>query len=684
MPIHDHKGRNPITGPGELGGYPGELPQEPTQAEIEAFKAALEEELSAKAAAAEKEDGEAKKRIIREQARKAVRVETGHRFEIRETRIESPRVERRTLAAFGEGPREGEPSLKVEGRIAGPGNVLPVFRETAEPEAGHRKVEASGGTGGKREFAGRDGEPEETHPDESPVLLRFHNSEEAGVHPLPGSVSAKTDRPFGRLLVKAEATSEPPAIRVSSQPGLVPPKRIGDADPHLPAVTRTGQRIAEVFRPRKSGPSFHERSAFATTGVPFSTRGKVFTHGEAAILEPETPLEPAKGTPSDEIPDSVPTSVVHSTSHPAIDIAVNSIPSPAIDAAVEPIMGPIIHPIADPIIDPVFSPVFGPVAAAGVNHESVRVSSRKLEGIPDANPQSVPNPRRELFREDVLETDSNPLPDPELIPALVPEPVRLSVGGRKQGSTGEFSGDPGVSAAEIHPPEESLEKEEAPETTVLARQNHAFLEARRSSVSEFDLPGNPRPEPHRRQVVGAVTGTESRGTGRRERGESPWEDNAQGAWTVRGDEKRAGEIEAEKQERIPDPVFESAAFRMHLPGESAPQSEAHVRIPVGPGNTTPLSQEVLSMVDRFLVTAEPGAYVKEVRLTLNDSVLPNTEVRFRQVGNSLVVTLVSEDEESADRLRAEAPDLAEALRGGSGDEVEVRVVTGVGAGAGEG
>jgi hypothetical protein len=65
-------------------------------------------------------------------------------------------------------------------------------------------------------------------------------------------------------------------------------------------------------------------------------------------------------------------------------------------------------------------------------------------------------------------------------------------------------------------------------------------------------------------------------------------------------------------------------------------------------------------------------------MTLNADILPGTEIHFRQVGESLTVTLVNKDGLVSDQLRAEAPELAETLRAQFGSEVELRIETGEG------
>jgi hypothetical protein len=112
-----------------------------------------------------------------------------------------------------------------------------------------------------------------------------------------------------------------------------------------------------------------------------------------------------------------------------------------------------------------------------------------------------------------------------------------------------------------------------------------------------------------------------------------------------------------------DPLPFQANPVPHAPGRSADESLAH---------------EVVHMVDRFLVTADPGSYVKELHMTLNPDILPDTEIRFRMVDQSLTVTFVNREGNILDRLREEAPELAKSLRIALGADVDIRIETDAG------
>jgi hypothetical protein len=91
-----------------------------------------------------------------------------------------------------------------------------------------------------------------------------------------------------------------------------------------------------------------------------------------------------------------------------------------------------------------------------------------------------------------------------------------------------------------------------------------------------------------------------------------------------------------------------------------------------------IAHEVVKMVDRMLVTAEEGSYVKELHMTLNPDILPGTEIQFRMVDQRLTVTFVNRDGSAADRLREEAPELSRSLQAVLGADVEIRIETGAG------
>lgn len=213
-------------------------------------------------------------------------------------------------------------------------------------------------------------------------------------------------------------------------------------------------------------------------------------------------------------------------------------------------------------------------------------------------------------------------------------------------------------------------------------QSLVFQEIQVPGSIESAVTENPDHRPGERLVVKAEAGPGSLGTDQH-RQTPVFGDSDDGDFRIgKADRKRAVESE-DGSDPVTDPLMQAGAlYRLHA-GEVPVQAAFHHHESVQQGHSTPLTQEVVSMVDRMLVTADSGSYVKEVRMTLNDSVLPNTEIQFRQVGTSLTVTLFNEDGASLELLRKEAPELAEALRARTGDDVEVRIVTGTGAGASE-
>jgi hypothetical protein len=65
-------------------------------------------------------------------------------------------------------------------------------------------------------------------------------------------------------------------------------------------------------------------------------------------------------------------------------------------------------------------------------------------------------------------------------------------------------------------------------------------------------------------------------------------------------------------------------------------------------------------------------------MTMNPDIMPGTEIRFRMVDQSLTVTFVNPEGNMVEKLKAEAPELAQALQGALGADVEIRIETGEG------
>jgi hypothetical protein len=143
------------------------------------------------------------------------------------------------------------------------------------------------------------------------------------------------------------------------------------------------------------------------------------------------------------------------------------------------------------------------------------------------------------------------------------------------------------------------------------------------------------------------------------------------------EQRREKEKDKDKDDSLPPPL--AVAGLAHQFGVNAALFNA-IPGPADQGRhgTDSLAHEVVDMVQRFLVTADPGSYVKELHMTLNPDILPGTEIRFRMVDQSLTVTFVNSDGNMLDKLRAEAPELAKALNGVVGSEVEIRIETGEG------
>lgn len=144
----------------------------------------------------------------------------------------------------------------------------------------------------------------------------------------------------------------------------------------------------------------------------------------------------------------------------------------------------------------------------------------------------------------------------------------------------------------------------------------------------------------------------------------------------RDTERRRAKVEM-KEDVVPPPYL--APGTSHRFGADSVLFAANpVRTAPGRAGDETLAREVAHMVERFLVTADAGSYVKELHMTLNPDILPGTEIRFRMVDQSLTVTLLSKEGNVVERLRREAPELARSLRGLMGADVELRIETGEG------
>jgi hypothetical protein len=782
MPIHDNKGRNPVPELGDASSfYQDGKPPEPTQAEIDAFKAAMAEEISTKVNAAEKEGNEARKRVVREMAKKLNRVEFYHDFEIKDKKVDGVRGGEPVLAinldapilpvsvtAIGETEAVIETRNKftpiedpgLDGHVPNPENILVIEVESANPDplqvnvvkgAGpakpgiaipesdllvvpvafkegpqpHVHVTVSQETRGGDFDLSRQGDSRKGIPEE-PVIegLPIHNAEHSVFVPANSKI-----KPFFR---KSESDRIP-----EGNPYAFPPAPVSRAV-DLPEGTPAVAAKVSVFTDPVGGKPVVRLAESAPLELPVSQEGKAFfaafePKSAAKIPEviPGIAIQPEAAIPMPE-GISVPENPVVQL-HVAALIQTENLPErkdlplPAIVegqplpesrvVTVDPVL-----PAQEPIVrivehatDPNLNPVVlieeravipgtpdkmpevlgladSPVALAVVpdrialpegGDAVVRIAVPELERpeeIRIESPETLEKPAdnhgdRPIERavtpgaEDVelpethihlkpIEHEDKPLID---APAGVALPVELR---------------------DVQVDDPALLVDPSAIVPDSVHQNLVFGEIKAPGFPEFVVSEAPDHRPADRLVLRTEGGSESRGADHYEQPPLLRESEDADFRIDKADLKRAGEIEDDKIE-VPDSVMQAGAlYRLHA-GESPLQAAFNYQPPVQQGNSTPLTQEVVSMVDRLLVTADGGSYVKEVRMTMNDSVLPNTEIQFRQVGNSLTVTLFNEDGASLELLRKEAPELAEALRARTGDEVEVKIVTGVGLGASE-
>jgi type III secretion system needle length determinant len=154
----------------------------------------------------------------------------------------------------------------------------------------------------------------------------------------------------------------------------------------------------------------------------------------------------------------------------------------------------------------------------------------------------------------------------------------------------------------------------------------------------------------------AVQGEENNGTERRdaagEKSGKPLEE----ACGETLDEKLQAELLLEGAEA---PLFSGDALLRALGGSFSPVDAAGAET-VADGAPQPqvLAKE---LAERILVSAAPSDGRSEVRISLKDSVLPDTEITIRWEGDSLIVRLSSGDPSSLRALRATQDDLLERL-----------------------
>jgi type III secretion system needle length determinant len=121
--------------------------------------------------------------------------------------------------------------------------------------------------------------------------------------------------------------------------------------------------------------------------------------------------------------------------------------------------------------------------------------------------------------------------------------------------------------------------------------------------------------------------------------------------------RRGPGMKDEKSESFMPSPFSGDALLRGLGGSFIPL-ETQAAAPVPAPDVPALAAE---LVERILVNTDNQAAGGEVRITLKDSVLPDTEIILRQDGERLVVQLASSNFASLEALRLAQDDLRDKL-----------------------
>ena len=89
-----------------------------------------------------------------------------------------------------------------------------------------------------------------------------------------------------------------------------------------------------------------------------------------------------------------------------------------------------------------------------------------------------------------------------------------------------------------------------------------------------------------------------------------------------------------------------------------------------------LARDVMDMVGRLLVSANPWAPIQEIRLVLNSEVVPNTEIQMRMASGSVDVNIISDNNESLALLGRAGAGLAKTLENTTPGVVRVQLFNG--------
>lgn len=738
MPIHDHRGGNIPGGYDPNAAVNGAPPPEPTAEQIAAFKAQMADELAAKQAANEKETHESRKIVARELHHRAIRVDFQESFAIKETALFSgpdgvdkakggsaiPGVEMQipVIAHAGihvheipvvdgvrgktlERHEAGHPAEPGDPRFGtvGNGKPIPVAHDVNAPQDPEVKLERIAGARVRAV----------TMPETDPLFV------------VPGQPAVFESKAVIPPAISVETGSLDPGngnrpryASVLPEAGK-PPEAFG-----IPEFTSPASRIKPFFQ-RPTARAVVPEGQYVPQGVVAKVPGQEVPYSPDVSAKAETPLVPGEGirSPFDPgvrvtMPESRGLDPRH-TSRFVSDRSLTDIPQqgsvyfPSQKSVIVPPVGekpvvagaqdkgpdaipfaPVPGRSADPagqdpiLLDPIIAPETPEAVRFTIREKAVPGIELPPEAVVPVDTRVPGDTHVSLAHVEILRLDPAESREAD---AVAFKPVEHGIEAVPEGNpilaVREAESEPvpvvGFNGGIVPPAEKPLFvgaeiplDGSNPEDQIRAQQDLAFQGSQPVRFAEGVYTENPEVKPVDRLINRAEAGTEGRPIDHDRPGEVPLAGEDDTVFLEQPDRKRADRID-DHEDDLP-PVF--VPGHMHRP-EGGP-----ILFNVNPGYVPPsrdqhettLAHEVVNMVDRFLVTAEQGSYVSEVHMTMNHEILPGTEILFRQVGNSLVVTFVNMDGGNLELLRRETPDLAESLRTHTGEAVEIRIVTAVG------
>jgi hypothetical protein len=191
-----------------------------------------------------------------------------------------------------------------------------------------------------------------------------------------------------------------------------------------------------------------------------------------------------------------------------------------------------------------------------------------------------------------------------------------------------------------------------------------FREAMRQDAEKSGLPGKSEGGSGSEAEVNGLAKAEVNGLTKAERKELAEAEvnglpEAEGKELAEADRKL--KTRDEKTDSTPPPLFSGDALLRGLGASYAPLETQAAAPSSAPGASSDAPALAADLAERILVNTDNRAAGGEVRITLKDSVLPDTEILLRQEGERLVVQLVSGNPASLDALRLAQEDLRSKL-----------------------